>query len=99
LDSWSDDHELCLSLDLEGDQQVWGGPLEAGKFAVALFNRGTTPAFITAFASALSLAGDYSALDAWRENVTLGTVSDNLTLEVGAHAVRAVTLRPREIER
>jgi hypothetical protein len=33
LDSWSDDHELCLSLALDGDLQVWGGPLSGDRVA------------------------------------------------------------------
>ena len=94
LDSWSDDHEMCLSLGLEGDLQVWGGPLDDGRVALALFNRGNASASITAFASALSLspASEHSAHDAW-QNKSLGVLKANLTLEVGAHAVRAITLK------
>ena len=66
---------------------------------MTLLNRANATGSITAFASALSLSpvgGPYSAYDAW-QNASLGSVdSSNLTLEVGPHAVRAVTLTPHK---
>jgi hypothetical protein len=56
LDSWSDYHELCLSLALNGDLQVWSGPLTKGRVAVTLLNRGSSTSEITAFGSARGLA-------------------------------------------
>eukprot|EP01052_Picozoa_sp_SAG31_P023325 SAG31_NODE_1916_length_6929_cov_4.013324_6_plen_219_part_00 len=95
LDSWSDDHELCLSLSLEGDLQVWSGPLSEGRVAVALLNRGTSTANITASSSALSLivGRSYTAQDAWLNRTVSLVNGRELTLAVQSHAVRAVTLR------
>ncbi|XP_042406706.1 alpha-galactosidase-like [Zingiber officinale] len=78
-----------------GTAQVWAGPLSGGRVAVVLWNRGGSPATITARWSDVGLPSyaAASARDLWAHS-TLGPFKGQLTAEVAAHACKMYVLTP-----
>ncbi|WP_242448409.1 NPCBM/NEW2 domain-containing protein [Cellulomonas sp. WB94] len=69
-----------------GTTETWIKPLKDGSIAIALVNRGTSPAEISTTASAIGLGADRVALrDAWTHQVTESL--DTISAEVPAHGV------------
>ncbi len=77
-----------------GDLEVWSRPLADGSHAVGLFNRGETPATVTARWSDIGVSGSASVRDLWA-HADHGTVSDQYSAEVPAHGVVLVKLESR----
>ena len=74
--------------------QVWSKPLGDGSRAVALLNRSTTPAKITASLSRVGLHSDFAAVrDLWA-HANRGRVGRQYSVEVPAHAVVMVKMTP-----
>jgi alpha-galactosidase len=69
-----------------GDLEVWSRPLAGGATAVALFNRGTSPAKITARWSDLKISGSKNVRDLWA-HVDRGKVSGEYSTDVVSHGV------------
>ncbi len=79
---WTDGPEL----------QVWAKPLADGSRAVALLNRSSAPAKITAYLSRVALHVDSATVrDLWKHQ-ELGKVGGKFTAEVPAHAVVMVRM-------
>lgn len=78
----------------DGDHEAWVKPLADGERAVALFNRGETPARIETSATAIGLddAPAYVLRDLWAhdEHTTAGTIS----AFVPAHGTTLLRVRP-----
>lgn len=76
-----------------GDTEVWRKPLEDGSIAVGLFNRGPTPARMTATWSDLGLAGPQRVRDLWRQR---DVASDHgpFVADVASHGVVLVRIAP-----
>lgn len=76
-----------------GSQEVWTRPLEGGRTAVALFNRGDAPATIEAKLAEIGVARGSSARDVWRGSA-LGVLDEKITAEVEPHGVVLLVLTP-----
>jgi alpha-galactosidase len=78
-----------------GTLEVWAGPLTAGRFAVAMFNRGAAAAPITAAFSAFnaSSSSNFAVFDIWA-NKNAGTFSGSYTATVASEAVAFLVLTP-----
>jgi alpha-galactosidase len=68
-----------------GDAEVWAKALASGDWAVGLFNRGESPAKITARWSDLKLSGKHKVRDLWAHEER--GVFDDFSAEVPAHGV------------
>ncbi|WOL06028.1 alpha-galactosidase-like [Canna indica] len=79
-----------------GTTEVWAGPLSGGKVAVVLWNRGGSPAKITArwYDIGLSMSANVNARDLWAHK-TFGPFRGQLTAAVAPHAVKMYVLSPR----
>jgi len=64
--------------------EVWSRPLWDGSIAVALFNRTTEKAKVTARWKDLGLSGTYQVMDVWQIK-NIGTREDSLSATVPAH--------------
>ena len=71
---------------LDGDREVWARDLENGTKAVGLFNRGETPATMTAQWTDLGLGGTQIVRDLWRQK-DLGRYRDEFKSSVLRHGV------------
>jgi alpha-galactosidase len=69
-----------------GDLEVWARPLAKKAYAVALFNRGTQPAKITARWSDCGIAGERRLRDLWAHE-DRGRAKGEYTAEVASHGV------------
>ena len=80
---------------VEGTSEVWGGPLEGGKYAVVLLNRGNSTATITANWSDFGLPADRAAMvkDLWGQK-DLGQMTGKVTSPVPSHGVMMYTISP-----
>ena len=67
-------------------KEVWAKPLSGGDWAVALFNRGETPATMIAKWSDLQLSGEMKVRDLWA-HADKGRVKDRFSAEVPPHGV------------
>jgi alpha-galactosidase len=78
-----------------GALEVWTRPLADARTAVALFNRGETPATISATFTELGVTGRVSATDVWAEQ-SLGVLDGGVGLgaEVEPHGVVLLILAP-----
>ncbi len=76
-----------------GDLEVWARPLANGGEAVGLFNRGATPAKVSASKADLKLQGGFTARDLWTR-ADDGNFSDEFTAEVPSHGVVLLRLDP-----
>jgi alpha-galactosidase len=76
------------------EHQVWSKPLADGSRAVALLNRTTSPAKITAYLSRVGLRTDSATVrDLWA-HADRGRVGRQYVVEVPAHAVVMVKMTP-----
>jgi alpha-galactosidase len=76
-----------------GSQEVWARPLEGGRTAVALFNRGEEPATIEATLAELGVARGASARDVWRGRA-FDVRDEKISAEVEPHGVLLLVLAP-----
>ena len=93
-----DGRRMCLSIkddDLTFDLQVWAGPLDNGRFAVLLLNRGLIPRHITAHWSDVGLKdGTPMTVVDVITNISHGTSSSSFSALVSSHGVVALELSP-----
>jgi alpha-galactosidase len=82
-------------VEQRGPLEVWARPLEGGRTAVALFNRGAAAASITTSLPALRIAGRVSARDVWAAR-PLGVLDGHVSAEVEPHGVALLVLAPSE---
>jgi len=73
--------------------EAWTRQLDGKRTAVALFNRGETPAKLEATFAELGIAGRASALDAWSGR-SLGTLDGKIAADVEPHGVVLLVLTP-----
>jgi hypothetical protein len=85
-----------LCLDVQGDLEVWAGPLSGGSVAAVLFNRSPASANITANWSDIGLSASASATvrDLWARK-DLGTYQGSFSSEVASHGVVMVKVTPQ----
>lgn len=76
-----------------GPLEVWTRPLDGGRTAVALFNRGETPAKVEASLAELSIAKGLTATDAWSGR-SLGTLDERVAADVEPHGAVLLVLAP-----
>ncbi len=76
----------------KGSAEVWMRPLENGDIAVALFNRSSGPARVTANWSDLKLSGKHTVRDLWAHN-DRGSFQDSFSAEIPAHGVVLVQVK------
>lgn len=76
----------------KGSAEVWMRPLENGDIAVALFNRGSGPARVTANWSDLKLGGKHTVRDLWAHN-DRGSFQDSFSAEIPPHGVVLVQVK------
>ncbi|CAL9165725.1 unnamed protein product [Musa hybrid cultivar] len=78
-----------------GGTEVWAGPLSGGTVAVVLWNRGSSPATITAEWSDIGLSSStvVNARDLWAHSDT-ASVQGELTATVDSHACKMYVLTP-----
>ena len=76
-----------------GALEVWTRPLEGGRTAVALFNRGETPARVEATLDELGLAKGGSAVDVWSDRA-LGVLEERVAADVEPHGVVLLVVTP-----
>lgn len=81
----------------EGDLEVWAGPLSKKRLAVILWNRGTSPANVTAPLSDIGLSSStvVDVRDLWAHS-TRSDVKHRLTALVEPHACKMYTLTRRK---
>jgi alpha-galactosidase len=77
----------------DGDLEVWARPLAGGSYAVGLFNRGASPAKVTARWSDFGLHGKARARDLW-EHKDLGIIADQFSADVPSHGAVVLKLQP-----
>ncbi|MFA6128131.1 MAG: NPCBM/NEW2 domain-containing protein [Bacteroidales bacterium] len=75
----------------KGDLEVWKRDLEDGSIAVGLFNRGESPALVTATWSDLGISGKLKVRDLWRQK-DLGKFTIQYAEMVGRHGVVMVKI-------
>ena len=75
----------------QGDTEVWSKPLADGSMAVGLFNRGDTPAEVTALWTELGLSGEQTVRDLWRQK-NLGRFQNTFSVTVARHGVEYVRI-------
>ncbi|XP_024519426.1 alpha-galactosidase [Selaginella moellendorffii] len=82
----------------DGEQEVWGGPLSNGRFALLMLNRGSDPADITAEFAALGIPSNVSVMirDVWKHQDLpgTGTYNSSITSRVESHDVAMYILTP-----
>lgn len=77
----------------DGSMEVWARPLWDGTLAVGLFNRGPTPAAVTAKWSDLDLKGRRRVRDLWQRK-KLGEFDGAFTATVASHGAVLVKVGP-----
>ncbi|MCX6227307.1 MAG: glycoside hydrolase family 27 protein, partial [Bacteroidia bacterium] len=75
----------------KGDLEIWKRELEDGSIAAGLFNRGESPAMVTATWSDLGLTGKLKVRDLWRQK-DLGKYTIQYSEQVGRHGVVMVKI-------
>ncbi|XP_058097775.1 alpha-galactosidase-like [Magnolia sinica] len=80
----------------DGDLEVWAGPVEGGRVAVVLWNRGSSQASITATWSDVGLSSTavVEARDLWAHSTTQ-SVREQITATVDSHACKMYVLTPQ----
>jgi alpha-galactosidase len=76
-----------------GDLEVWARPLQAGAYAVGLFNRGISAAQVVARWSEIGISGKAHVRDLWT-HADNGLVSDQFSAEVPSHGVVMIRVQP-----
>ncbi|XVF44639.1 hypothetical protein PTKIN_Ptkin02bG0140100 [Pterospermum kingtungense] len=81
----------------DGDLEVWAGPLTNHKVAMVLWNRGSSPANVTAHWSDIGLkpSAIADARDLWAYS-TERSVQDQISVQVDSHACKMYTLKPHK---
>jgi alpha-galactosidase len=79
----------------DGDLEVWAKNMEDGSKAVGLFNRGRTPAQVSANWSDLGLSGKQKVRDLWRQK-DIGNFSDKFEATVPKHGVVLLRIWPAQ---
>ncbi|GAU24464.1 hypothetical protein TSUD_319410 [Trifolium subterraneum] len=81
---------------IDGCSQVWAGPLSGNRLAVALWNRCSKAANITASWEALGLESGIhvSVRDLWQHKVTNGDAVSSISAQVDSHALQLYILSP-----
>lgn len=81
------------SLSKNGDLEVWVKSLDAGAYAVALFNRGSAPAPVSLRWASLEMTAAPKVRDLW-EHAELRSDQDRFTANVPAHDVVLIRVSP-----
>jgi alpha-galactosidase len=99
---FSNDEVLAVNQDALGKQgyrvtqngttEVWVKPLEDGSTAVALFNRGETPADVSVAWADLKLTGKQTVRDLWRQK-DLGAFDTGYKINVAPHGAELVRVK------
>jgi len=81
-------------VSINGDQEVWAGPLSAGRKAVLLLNRGSSNATITANWKDIGVSpkATCSVRDLWQHK-NIGVYQKSYSAEVESHGVAFLNLR------
>ncbi|KAL8519769.1 hypothetical protein ACS0TY_010636 [Phlomoides rotata] len=81
---------------MEGDWEVWAGPLSYYRIAVLLLNRGSLPTPITAHWDDIGITPTTTvvARDLWDHKTLKTKFTGNLTTTVGSHACKMFVLKP-----
>ncbi|KAG6425606.1 hypothetical protein SASPL_116048 [Salvia splendens] len=81
---------------MEGDWEVWSGPLSHYRIAVLLLNRGSVATPITAHWDdiGISPATSVKARDLWEHKTLTSTFTGNLTARIDSHACKLFVLKP-----
>jgi len=85
-----------LCLDVQGDLEVWAGPLSGGAVAVVLFNRSPSANNITANWSDIGIPASTSAdvRDLWAKK-DLGSFKGSFSSQVASHGVVMIKITPQ----
>lgn len=76
-----------------GALEVWTRPLDGGRTAVALFNRGETPARVAATFAELGITGAVEMTEVWTDRSLRGD-GDTIASDVEPHGVALLVLQP-----
>ncbi|XP_031091503.1 alpha-galactosidase-like isoform X1 [Ipomoea triloba] len=81
---------------IDGDLEIWAGPLSGSRVAIVLWNRGSTAANITAYWSDVGLSQStvVNARDLWAHS-TKRSVKGQISARVDAHDCKMYVLTPR----
>ena len=81
---------------VNGTSEVWAGPLDGGKYAVVLLNRGNSTATIEAKWSDFGVDNSVKAMvrDLWKQ-ADIGTMTGSVSSLVPSHGVMMCTLTPQ----
>jgi alpha-galactosidase len=79
----------CVAQD--GEVSIYAKPLEDGRVAVGLFNRGLAPADATLKWAAIKVEGKQAVRDLWRQK-DLGVFDDQFSSPVPSHGVVFVSI-------
>ncbi|CAH8308883.1 unnamed protein product [Eruca vesicaria subsp. sativa] len=81
---------------MEGDIQIWAGPLSGYRVALLLLNRGPTRLSITAFWDDIEIPPNsiVEARDLWEHKTLTQKFVGNLTATVDSHACKLYVLKP-----
>lgn len=77
-----------------GPLEVWTRPLDGGRTAVALFNRGETPARVAATFAELGIAGAVEMTEVWTDRSLEGEGANTIAADVEPHGVALLVLKP-----
>ena len=82
-------------LKVNGQTEVWGGPLEKGNYAVVLLNRGDVEANVNILWSSIGMAVDCLAVvrDLWLHSY-VGIIKRGMSSLVPSHGVKMYTITP-----
>ncbi len=86
---------MARTVATDGDRQVLMKPMEDGRLAVGLFNRGSERTIIRATWATLGISGPHRVRELWQHR-ELGVFPDAFAAEVPAHGVLLVTVRPAQ---
>ena len=83
---------------VSGDQEVWSKQLKDGSRAVALFNRGSSPAVVSVSWNEIGLTGDTAQVrDLW-DHVSKGVFYRSYRSAVPAHGVAMLKIRATSVD-
>jgi alpha-galactosidase len=76
-----------------GALEVWTRPLDGNRTAVALFNRGETPARVEATSAELGVTGPVATTEVWTDRSLQGD-GNTIAADVEPHGVALLVLKP-----
>ncbi|GMY18570.1 alpha-galactosidase 1-like [Fagus crenata] len=81
---------------MEGNHEVWAGPLTGYRIALLLFNRGSGPALVTAHWDDIGIPPNsvVEARDLWEHETLKTRFVGNLTATMASHACKMYVLKP-----